>query len=41
LEYSKEIEIQLQQKTERIYALAGEVFNINSSQQLARILFDN
>ena len=40
LEYSKEIEIQLQQKTERIYALAGEVFNINSSQQLARILFD-
>ncbi len=40
LEYSKEIEIQLQQKTERIYGLAGEVFNINSSQQLAKILFD-
>jgi DNA polymerase-1 len=39
-EYSKEIETQLQQKTERIYGLAGEVFNINSSQQLGRILFD-
>ena len=39
-EYSKEIEIQLQQKIERIYGSAGEVFNINSSQQLGKILFD-
>ena len=39
-EYSKEIETQLQQKMDRIYALAGEVFNINSSQQLGKILFD-
>jgi len=39
-EYSKELEIQLQQKMERIYSLAGEVFNINSSQQLGKILFD-
>ena len=39
-EYSKEIETQLQQKIERIYGLAGEVFNINSSQQLGKILFD-
>jgi DNA polymerase-1 len=39
-EYSKEIETQLHQKTERIYGLAGEVFNINSSQQLGKILFD-
>ncbi len=39
-EYSKEIETQLQQKTERIYGLAGEVFNINSSQQLGKILFE-
>jgi DNA polymerase-1 len=39
-EYSKEIEAQLQQKIDRIYALAGEVFNINSSQQLRKILFD-
>ena len=38
--YSKEIETQLQQKMERIYGLAGEVFNINSSQQLGKILFD-
>jgi DNA polymerase-1 len=39
-EFSKEIETQLQQKMERIYGLAGEVFNINSSQQLGKILFD-
>jgi len=39
-EFSKEIEIQIQQKMERIYEMAGEVFNINSSQQLAKILFD-
>lgn len=39
-EYSKEIEAQLQHKMERIYGLAGEVFNINSSQQLGKILFE-
>jgi DNA polymerase-1 len=39
-EYSKEIETQLQQKIEQIYGLAGEVFNINSPQQLGKILFD-
>lgn len=39
-DYSKEIETQLQQKMERIYGLAGEVFNINSSQQLGKILFE-
>ncbi len=39
-QFSKEIESQLQQKIERIYGLAGETFNINSSQQLGKILFD-
>jgi DNA polymerase-1 len=39
-EYSKEMESQLLQKVERIYGLAGEIFNINSSQQLGKILFD-
>jgi len=40
MEFSKEVEAQLQQKMDRIYTLAGEVFNINSSQQLGKILFD-
>ena len=39
-DFSKEMEGQLQQKMERIYSLAGEVFNINSSQQLGKILFE-
>lgn len=39
-DFSKEIENQLLRKMEQIYGLAGEVFNINSSQQLGRILFD-
>jgi len=39
-DFSKEMEVQLQQKEERIYTLAGDVFNINSSQQLGKILFD-
>jgi len=39
-DFSKEIEIQLQQKMDRIYALAGETFNIHSSQQLGKILFE-
>ena len=38
--YSKELDIQLRQKMDRIYSLAGEVFNINSSQQLGKILFE-
>ena len=39
-DFSKEMESQLQQKMERIHALAGEEFNINSSQQLGKILFE-
>jgi DNA polymerase-1 len=39
-DFSKEMEIQLQQKEKRIYTLAGETFNINSSQQLGKVLFD-
>ena len=39
-EFSKEVEAQLQQKMERIHHLAGEEFNINSSQQLGKILFE-
>ncbi len=39
-EMSKEFEIKLASIADRIYLLAGEQFNINSSQQLARILFE-
>jgi DNA polymerase I len=37
---SKSFEFQLQQLEQEIYALAGEKFNINSSQQLCQILFE-
>jgi DNA polymerase-1 len=37
---SKSFDGQLHQLKEDIYALAGEVFNIQSSQQLGRILFE-
>jgi DNA polymerase-1 len=39
-DFSKELESQLQQKMDRIHLLADEGFNINSPQQLARILFE-
>jgi DNA polymerase-1 len=39
-DFSREVEGQLQQKMERIYLLAGEEFNINSPQQLGKILFE-
>ena len=39
-DFSKEVEVQLEQNMGRIYQLAGETFNINSSQQLGKILFD-
>ncbi|HHP7233353.1 MAG TPA: DNA polymerase I [Desulfobacterales bacterium] len=37
---SKDFEHRLEQLEAAIYALAGETFNINSSQQLGRILFE-
>ncbi len=37
---SEEISTELEQLTEGIYAVAGEEFNINSNQQLQRILFE-
>jgi DNA polymerase I len=37
---SHDMERQLLTLTQEIHALAGEVFNINSTQQLGRILFD-
>ena len=39
-EMSKESESQLASIAHRIYLLAGEQFNINSSQQLSKILFE-
>jgi DNA polymerase I len=39
-ELSKELERELDSLQSRIYAIAGEEFNINSPKQLGRILFD-
>ena len=37
---TKEFGVQLDELEQEIYALAGHAFNINSSQQLAEVLFD-
>ena len=37
---SKEIEIELKDLERHIFAIAGEVFNLNSPKQLAKILFE-
>ncbi len=39
-ETSKDLTFQLEQIQQQIYTIAGEEFNINSSQQLGAILFD-
>jgi DNA polymerase-1 len=39
-EISKDLSLQLAQSEARIYEQAGECFNINSSQQLGRVLFE-
>jgi DNA polymerase-1 len=39
-ELSKDMALQLEQTEQEIYSLAGEQFNINSSQQLGKILFE-
>ncbi len=40
LEFSKNLELMLNKLTERIYALAGMQFNINSTKQLQEVLFE-
>ena len=39
-EFSEKYQAQLQSLVEKIYALAGETFNVNSTQQLGKILFE-
>jgi DNA polymerase-1 len=39
-QFSKEVEVKLFQLEEQIYQMAGERFNINSSQQLGDVLFE-
>jgi DNA polymerase-1 len=39
-EMSKSLQVQMDERLQAIHTLAGEEFNVNSSQQLQRILFD-
>ncbi|HHV63816.1 MAG TPA: DNA polymerase I [Peptococcaceae bacterium] len=40
-EFGRELEFQIQGLEEEIYRLGGSVFNINSPQQLGKVLFEN
>lgn len=41
LEYGRKIKLEIEEKTQRIYQLCGQEFNINSTKQLGKILFED
>jgi len=41
IEYGRNIKFEIEEKTKRIYNLSGEEFNINSTKQLGKVLFED
>lgn len=40
-EYGRKLKFEIQEKTEKIYKLCGQEFNINSTKQLGKVLFED
>lgn len=41
IEYGRKIKLEIDEKTEKIYKLCGQEFNINSTKQLGKVLFED
>lgn len=41
IEYGRKLKIEIEEKTQKIYNLCGQEFNINSTKQLGKILFED
>lgn len=41
IEYGRKIKLEIEEKTNRIYNLCGQEFNINSTKQLGKVLFED
>ena len=41
LEYGRKIKLEIDERTEKIYRLCGQEFNINSTKQLGKVLFED
>lgn len=41
IEYGRKLKIEIEEKTKRIYELCRQEFNINSTKQLGKVLFDD
>ena len=41
IEYGRKIKLEIEEKTQKIYNLCGQEFNINSTKQLGKVLFED
>lgn len=41
IEYGRKIKLEIEEKTQKIYKLCGQEFNINSTKQLGKVLFED
>ncbi len=41
IEYGRNLKLEIEEKTQKIYKLCGQEFNINSTKQLGKILFED
>lgn len=41
IEYGRKLKLEIEEKTQKIYQLCGQEFNINSTKQLGKVLFED